>query len=340
MPDNKSSPKITFDYFYGRESNQFNYYQVPQMLIKEPCFKNLSFGAKLLYGIMLNRMKLSQKNGWFAEDGRVYIIYTIAEITEDLNCNRETSMKYISELDDKKGIGLIERIRRGQGNPDIIFIKDFARLSENSTADFDSFYDEDVQLQEVGKTDLKKSEKPTPRSRKTQPQEVGKPELKKSENPTSRSPKNRPQEVGKPELLHYIKQDLKSITNQSIYQKAFSGDEIDGLRACVEEMIEGDIIRENFPNEYVDTIREVIVEAVMTPPGQAITVNKQKYDISVIQDRFRQLDREHVEYVLTCLEGTNPDVKNIKSYLTTALFNAPATMDSFYRLKVNHDLKV
>ncbi len=106
---------LQFDYYYGAEAEQFSFYRVPRMLIKDENFKGLSSDAKLLYGLMLDRMSLSIKNGWFDNDNRAYIIYTIDNIMEDLGCGKDKAVKVVAELDQKKGIGLIEKVRRGLG---------------------------------------------------------------------------------------------------------------------------------------------------------------------------------------------------------------------------------
>ncbi len=148
---------MTFDYYYyyyyGAEAEQFSFYRIPRLLIKDKQFKGLSSDAKLLYGLMLDRMSLSIKNEWFDEKSRVYIIYTIDNIREDLGCSKEKAVKVVAELDADKGIGLVEKIRRGLGQPDIIYIKNFITSDEDkkepSNADIST---------EVGKTDFKKSE--------------------------------------------------------------------------------------------------------------------------------------------------------------------------------------
>ena len=118
-----------FDYYYGIEADQFSFYRVPQLLIKDERFKGLSSDAKLLYGLMLDRMSLSMKNGWLDEENRAYIIYTVDAIMEDLGCAKATCVKIMKELDCEKGIGLIEKKRRGLGKPDIIYVKNFATMS-------------------------------------------------------------------------------------------------------------------------------------------------------------------------------------------------------------------
>ncbi len=116
-----------FDYYYGTEAEQFAFYQVPRLLVKDARFKGLSSDAKLLYGLMLDRLGLSMKNGWLDSVGRAYIYYKADEIMEDLGCSGYTCTKVLAELDGRKGIGLIERKRQGLGKPDIIYVKNFAK---------------------------------------------------------------------------------------------------------------------------------------------------------------------------------------------------------------------
>ena len=110
---------MRFDYYYGIEAEQFSFYRVPRLLIKDERFKELSSDAKLLYGLMLDRMSLSMKNGWFDDENRAYIHYTLDNIMEDLGCAKEKCVKVLAELDSKKGIGLIEKKRQGLGNADL-----------------------------------------------------------------------------------------------------------------------------------------------------------------------------------------------------------------------------
>ena len=121
---------LQLDYYYGIEAEQFSFYRVPRLLIKDERFKKLSSDAKLLYGLMLDRMSLSMKNEWFDDENRAYIIYTIDSIMEDLGCAKEKAVKVLAELDSVKGIGLVEKVRRGLGKPDIIYVKNFASISE------------------------------------------------------------------------------------------------------------------------------------------------------------------------------------------------------------------
>lgn len=116
---------LGFKYFYGKESESFTFYRIPKALMTEEVFKVLTSDAKILYGLMLDRISLSAKNGWFDEEGRVYIYYSIEDVMESMGCSKNKGMKTLQELDFISGIGLIERKKQGQGKPTIIYVKNF-----------------------------------------------------------------------------------------------------------------------------------------------------------------------------------------------------------------------
>ena len=122
---------MQFDYFYGREAEQFTFYRIPKVLITAPEFKKVSDSAKLLYSLMLDRMGLSIKNGWVDEYNRAYIFFTVDDIMEYMSCATAKATKLMKELDSKHGIGLVERVKQGQGKPAKIYLKKFISKSEN-----------------------------------------------------------------------------------------------------------------------------------------------------------------------------------------------------------------
>ena len=101
---------MTLDYFYGQSGELFSYFRIPKALFQDSRFRQLSTDARTLYGILLDRMSLSVKNGWLDEQGRVYIIYTVREVQESLCYAEHKAVKLFRELED---IDLIERKRRG-----------------------------------------------------------------------------------------------------------------------------------------------------------------------------------------------------------------------------------
>ena len=113
---------MTLDYFYGQSGELFSYFRIPKALFQDSRFRHLSTDARTLYGILLDRMSLSVKNGWMDKQGRVYIIYTVREVQESLCCAEHKAVKLFRELEQ---IDLIERKRRGLGRPSLIYVKDF-----------------------------------------------------------------------------------------------------------------------------------------------------------------------------------------------------------------------
>ena len=114
---------MNYDYVSGQQADQFSFYRIPKALFTDEAFGSISTDAKLLYGILLDRMNLSAKNGWLDKEGRVYIIFTVDEVEESLGCGHGKAMKLLAELDGNTG--LIERKRQGLGKPNLIFVKNF-----------------------------------------------------------------------------------------------------------------------------------------------------------------------------------------------------------------------
>ena len=148
-----------FDYFYGQSGEMFSYFRVPKILFRDIKFKDLSTDAKTLYGILLDRMGLSVKNGWLDEQGRVYIIFPVQEVMDALGCADNKATKLFRELEK---FGLIERKRRGLGKPNLIYVKNFAdprfrNREKNSSGAADSAQQETAK-QRRNKTEWNKTE--------------------------------------------------------------------------------------------------------------------------------------------------------------------------------------
>ena len=117
---------MTLDYFYGQAGELFSFFRIPKALFQEQRFQDLSTDAKILYGILLDRMNLSVKNEWFDKKGRVFIIFTIEDVKRTLRCADNKATRLLRELEK---FGLIERKRRGQGKPCLVYVKNFSAES-------------------------------------------------------------------------------------------------------------------------------------------------------------------------------------------------------------------
>ena len=293
--------KMTFNYFYGTEADQFSFYRIPKALFTDSYFKDLSSDAKILYGLMLDRMSLSIKNQWFDDKNRAYIYFSIEDIMELLNCGRNKAIKSMRELDDETGIGLIEKRRQGFGKVNVIYVK--------------TFMPEKTDEKKFGE-ELEKFKKQTSVENE-EPAEVYNLNFMKSQNQTSRSPENKLQEV-------YI-----SNPNNTNLSDTEMNDNKSNHIISVDE--------KRFDMRQVDEIVNLIVETVMCK-NDKILIASNWYPASLVKKKFLMLTYSHIEYVLHCMSGNTTKVKNIKKYLLAALFNAPSTMNGYYQAEVNHDM--
>ena len=181
---------LQLDYFYGGEAEQFSFYRIPKVLFTKEEYRAVSIEAKLLYGLMLDRMSLSMKSGWVDEESRVYIIFALEEVMDLLGAGHNRCVKLYKELED---IGLIERKKR-QGRPALVYVKNFvnadSRSDKPSVPPADGFdtnlgipvWDapEDGCCRE-GSPDFLKPEVQTSENRKSRLPETGSPDFPKSE---------------------------------------------------------------------------------------------------------------------------------------------------------------
>ena len=110
-------------YFYGPQAEQFAFYRIPKALFTDSAYRGISTDTKVLYSLLLDRMSLSARNDWLDEQGRVYIVFTVEEIMENLACGNKKAVGLLRELETEAG--LIERRRQGLGKPNLIYVKNF-----------------------------------------------------------------------------------------------------------------------------------------------------------------------------------------------------------------------
>lgn len=322
---------IEFDYFYGMESQQFAFYRIPKMLVKDERFKKVSNDAKLLYGLLLDRMSLSQKNGWFDDKNRAYIIYTIDEIAEDLGIGHEKAGKILGALDSKKGIGLVERVRRGQGKPDIIYVKNFvlpqkkASIGQGKSMDI-----------------AQKSENQT--SRDECFSEIRKPDFLTSENQISGNPNIRSLDIRNSDANYNIHNYTDMNYPDPIYQSTEDRMDVMDETSAYMQLIKGNIEYDHHmtylqygEKEIFEELYQIICEIVCVK-RKTVQIAGEQYPYELVKSRFLKIDTTHVDYVMECMKKTTTKISNIKAYMLTALYNAPGTINHFYQQEVMHDL--
>ena len=370
--------EIQFDYYRGMEAEQYTFYRIPKVLFTAECFKSLSCEAKVLYGLLLDRMSLSIKNRWFDEEDRVYIIFTVEEIMELMCCKTQKAVKLMKELDSDGGIGLIEKKRLGLGKPNVIYVKNFLIKEVEPSPEADeplgsqqeTGTEPGQEMKEIGgntqsfqsqKSGVLKIENP----------EFPKSKIKNGENHTSgiseiknqelRFSKSNDTDINKTDLsdtefseTEYSKTDFNDTESgvSAIYPNLIpSSPSILGAAPDVMEEMDAyrDLIREHISyecfqdgrfcrREDVDELVELMVEVMLLPDHGTVRIAGVEKPVAIVKNRFMKLNHEHIEYILTCLQSNTTKVGNIKAYLLTTLYNAPMTISNYYTAEVNHDL--
>ena len=304
--------KIKMNYFWGQDVQMTQFYRVPKALYTAEYFRKICFEAKAIYGMMIDRVGLSIKNQWLDDEGRTYICYSISEIMEDTGCARNMVLKCMKEL---KEIQLIETVKRGQGHPDIIYVKNFELVG-----DLRSLETKTQEISEVPKSDFKKSENETSRGLKTELLEVSKSDPNNTEDNYNNIIYTNP-------ILSIKEDEMDGMEEYQAYSE------------IIRENIEYDALCERHPyeKEIVDGIVDLILETVISKKD-SVLVSGQEYPAALVKAKFLKLNYSHIEYVIGCMGKNTTKVRNIKAYLLAALFNAGSTMGSYYKAEVNHDL--
>ena len=327
-------PKTEFDYYYGIEAEQFTFVRVPKVLFADKeHFGGLSNEAKLLYGLLLERMSLSRKNNWIDKHNRVYIIFPVEEIEEILDVGHEKALNLLKELDDQSGIGLVKKKRRGLGLPSILYVKNFIVKGEQST-DY----------------------VPTSRSTENGIQEVGKPDFKKSENQTSANPKNRLLEVRNSDSnnIDINNTDMSYTYDQSINQSRAGFQNfspradglIDGIdRNTVEEEVKKQIDYDclsSHPDRSVvqmaEEIKDLMVDVLCGE--RSVLSEGKRVSEETAKAAYRKITYEHIQYVMKSLVSYPDKISRIDRFLTASLFNSVYTLTNSTFAGFEHDMQM
>ncbi len=360
-----------FDFFYGSDSEQYQFYRVPQVLFTDDRFKNISCEAKLLYGFLLDRTSLSKKSKWVDTDGKTYVFYKQENAQESLNIGKDKAVKIFVELEN---IGLIIRKKQGQGKPTKIYVMNFSNpVSKTNTK----------VLQKIKSlTESKSKNKTSDADSKTtvQTSKTPKSELDRNNTiPKSRLLKNRSLDFDKAEVLtsenqSYIHTEInhteKSNTYPSIYhitetngksEPKSENPSSDGLidrskpnseisiykNAVAETQLQISymylLIKDQSKKGYLDLIVSLMAEVYVSAyahPTTSITINGIKTSIGIVADRLKAIDESHIEYLFEKLDASanTKQIKNPRSYLLSCLYNAPTTMELDTDLQVAYDL--
>lgn len=290
---------MAYDYFYGQQSEQFSFYRIPKILFSQDKFWNVSTDAKLLYGILLDRMNLSARNGWLDEAGRVYIIFTIEEIKESLGCAEKKAVKLLDELEKKAE--LIERKRQGLGKPNLIYVKNF--ISESVERQFLNCQNDNSATFQNTIQDLSKTQ------------------------------------GNNTDIKNTDLSDTNSIFPSENCGKENGNEEYQQYYQYFYEQLGIEYLQQDYPYDVdrLENILELVVETVCSK-RQIIRIGGDDRPIEVVKSRFMKLNSEHIRYVMDCFKENTTKIRNIRQYMLASLYNAPTTIESYFDALVRHDM--
>ena len=293
-----------YDYFYGAESEQFSFYRIPKVLFTEERFKAISAEAKVLYGLLLDRMSLSAKNGWQDKENRVYIIFTIEDIMEAMGCADQKAGKLLYELDSK--CGLIERTRQGLGKPNLIYVKNFVTPSESRFLNRENH--------DSGEVKITDQEPLKSRSNNTE------------NNNTERS------DTDSFPFTSFREDHGRESKRSDVNQR-------DRYREIISENISYGILLQDYPldRDILTEILELMVDTVCTTRS-TVRISGDDKPAEVVKSQFLKLDSEHIRFVMDGLKDNTTRIRNMRQYLLATLYNAPLTIGNYYRSLVSHDM--
>ena len=343
-----------FNYFYGDEIMHYTFLKMPWILLKDDFFKGLTGYAKILYSLLLNRTSLSAENGWKDKQGRVYIIYTINEIMEDLNCHEGKAINLMKEL---KEIGLIKSIRQGQGKPNITYVMNYETSlkyqSERTKISINPVDSLNCENRNSGTAKIAIQELPESQSINTENINT---DLKKisppilSPLPEGKNGKSKTDEIGYDMILpcenvEKIKESLSTSakatqSNRHTDKPSTNKYNYNQVTDFVKEKIDYEYLIDTHENEK-GLIREILFTIVSTVcsdyPDGYITMGEARVPAEIVKSEFLKLDYQHVEYFLECFNKLTEPVTKLPSYIRTSLFNNRNTIDHYTANRVRVD---
>ena len=225
---------------------------------------------------------------------------------------------------------MIQRVKRGLGKPTIIYVKSFI-IKEKPEKKQQPEY---VESEDFG------SRSP----------EVRKAEVKTSEKPKSGVLENRSPEVGKtdPNNTDNSDNDMNNINliNPSGEVTEKQADRMDGMdvinayTAIVKENIDYDVLIQGCrlgDKEYIDEIVELMAETISFK-RENMSIGNVEYPYQFVKNKLLKVESSHIQYVLECLHDNTTKIRNVRAYLLASIFNAPSTINHYYRAEVNHDM--
>lgn len=349
--------KMKFDYYYGEESEQYSFLKIPKLFFTEEIYEGLSLQAKLLYGLMLDRMALSAQRGWYDDYNRAYVKYTSKAVAADMGINQKSALKYIKELSD---FGLIIKVQQA-GLADIIYVMNFTKIRQaavppdiqKSDSILQESEAESINTESPGKMGMCRDESGGSVKKLPDMDLTGNPANETTVKFTPlqnlqcskiyTTPNFTPlQNLHTPEHKNNKNNYNNINTNQSIYQSYQSKGQTDMTEEYYEQLVKENIeydiyIRDADKKSWYDEYYSIILEVIMRKADKSYIAGNE-WSQNFVRARFLKITSSDMFYVHDRMQHTVSDIKNIKAYLIAALFNAPTTNKAYWQSRVNHDM--
>ena len=280
--------------------NTSGFIMLPRELLSAR-FAELSLHARVLYSLLLDRNELSEKNGMNDDCGKIVVFFPVEEVCQRLGCCRDTVTKLFRELEK---FGLIKRKIQGLGRTALIYVKalseyeaetEQSKIDDNKTVKQQDFAQRQNRITETDKTVLQ-----TPIFQ------------------DSGCRKNRNQEADKTAAIYTERNYTEKNYQENIYPQSISYDDaIDEIA----QQIEYDVLSERGYGGMLDEIVGLIADTLCanTP---FVRIAGRQVPVETIRSRFSRLSAEHIEQVIRSLESNAVNVRNMRAYLLTAIYNS------------------
>ena len=329
-----------FDYFYSNENEQYLFLQFPMMLINYENFNLLSNDAKVLYTLLLNRTSLSIKNNWKDEYGRVYIIYTINEITNKLNRSEKKAIKSMKELKDS---GLVKTTRRGLNLPNLIYVMNFATdlkytpkdKKENNT-EIPPQNDKEIQKEPENPVEIRNCNLDSSRTVNDTVQELDILQSSNTDYINTVSMKN-----------DLVPESTSCQTNENLQnlpdKKTDNDNDFNINHEKVKEQIYNNIDYDTYLTNnnrkdiaLIDELVNCMLDVVCTKED-TVKINGEKKNRNYVISQYMQLSSMDIDHILARYKKQHHKITQLHSYLKTMLYTVRQESNHFYNNQVKSD---
>ena len=280
--------------------NTSGFIMLPRELLSAK-FTTLSLHARVLYSLLLDRNELSEKNGMNDDCGKIVVFFPVEEVCQRLGCCRDTVTKLFRELEK---FGMIKRKIQGLGRTALIYVKALseyeAETEQSKIDDNKNVEQQDFAQRQNRITDADKSALQTPIFQ------------------DSGCRKNRNQEADKTVAIYTERNYTEKNYQENIYPQSISYDDaIDEIA----HQIEYDVLSERGYGGMLDEIVGLIADTLCAN-APSVRIAGRQIPVETIRSRFSRLSAEHIEQVIRSLECNAVNVRNMRAYLLTAIYNS------------------